>query len=58
MCTDTVTKGDNAEVLFEGNHADRLGGAIVILGSIVLAGSVYQQYSSIWRSHFSGSRPI
>ena len=40
LCTHTVTVDNNAQVLFQGNHADSLGGAIVILSDIVLAGSV------------------
>ena len=40
MCGHTMTVGNNAQVLFQGNHADRLGGAIVILINIVLAGNV------------------
>ena len=41
MCGDAVTMDNNAQVLFQGNHADRLGGAIVILDrNMVLAGSV------------------
>ena len=40
MCGDTVTIDNNAQVIFQGNHADRLGGAIVVLTNIVLAGSV------------------
>ena len=39
-CGDTLTIDSNAQVLFQGNHADRLGGAIVIFANIVLAGSV------------------
>ena len=39
-CGDTLTIDSNAQVLFQGNHADRLGGAIVIFINIVLAGSV------------------
>ena len=46
LCTHTVTVDNNAQVLFQGNHADSLGGAIVILTDIVLAGSV----------HFVGNR--
>ena len=40
ICSDKVTIGNNAQVLFQGNHAHRLGGAIVILTNLVLAGSV------------------
>ena len=41
MCSDNVTMDNNAQVLFQGNHAVRLGGAIVVLvNHIVLAGSV------------------
>ena len=40
-CSDNVTMDNNAQVLFQGNHAVRLGGAIVVLvNHIVLAGSV------------------
>ena len=39
-CFDTVTTDNNAQVRFQGNHADRLGGAIHSFESIVLAGSV------------------
>ena len=35
-----VTIADNAQVLFQGNHADSIGGAIAIDSNVVLAGSV------------------
>ena len=40
LCSDTVTIDNNAQVRFQGNHADSLGGAIVVLTNMVLAGSV------------------
>ena len=41
MFRNTMTMDSNAQVLFQGNHADISGGAIVILSkNIVLAGSV------------------
>ena len=37
---DSVTTADNAQVIFEANHADSVGGAIVIDSILVLAGNV------------------
>ena len=38
--TDSVTMANNALVVFQANHADVVGGAIVLNSNIVLAGSV------------------
>ena len=39
-CTESMTMDNNAQALFQGNHANKLGGAIGLFKSIVLAGSV------------------
>ena len=40
VCDGTVSIDNNAQVVFHGNHADSLGGALVVLTNVVLAGNV------------------